>query len=160
MGVHVNYSSVTLRRPLRMLQDKIELKKYSSQETKNIVPKRQGCWLTLSPKHSAASQAKGGYSLYFFLAICHKIGLDNKIKTPGCVTKYKSNTTARSALYKSTLKAFNKRLCCGMVLQGVSNKLSVIMVSKSCLFLLCVKLEAKSHSHLQLRGMKCLYLSL
>lgn len=40
-----------------------------------------------------------------------------------------------------------------MALQGASNKLSVIMVSESCLFPLCVKLEARSHSHLQLREM-------
>lgn len=47
-----------------------------------------------------------------------------------------------------------------MVWQGVSNRLSVIMVSKSCLFLLCVKLEAKSQSRFKLGETKRLYSSL
>lgn len=126
---------------------------------KNIVPKRRGCWLfTLCSK-----SGKRRLFFMFFLALCHKIGLDNKIKRPGCVTSYKSITTTKSTLQKSRVsqrrQTFNKTLCWGMVLQGVSNKLSVIMVSKSCLFLLCVKLEAKSYAD-QLREMKSLYSSL
>lgn len=115
--------------------------------------------------HSAASQAKGGYFfLCFVSALHHKTGLHDKIKTPGCVTNHKSITTTKSTLQKSTLsqrrRPFNKTLRWGMFLQGVSIKLSVIMVSKSCLFLLCVKLEAKSHSHLQPREMKRFFSSL
>lgn len=123
---------------------------------KNIVPQR---WVWLCTLYSKSSKRR-----VVFVTVHHKISLAAKTKTPGCVTHCKGNAINNSTLQKRALsqhlQTFNRTLRWGVDLQGVSNKLSVIVVSESCLFLLCVKLEAQAHSHLKLREMKCLYSSL